>query len=120
MSAIEELLALQIRATKLPFPEREFRFDLTRRWRSDFAWPWQMLLVEVEGGTWTGGRHTRGRGFAEDCAKYNSAALNGWMVLRFTSDQIKSGEAISTIEMAINSSKYSKIAKEIDHEKKCE
>lgn len=101
MSAIEELLAFQVKAAKLPIPEREFRFHATRRWRSDFGWPLHMLLVEVEGGTWTGGRHTRGRGFADDCIKYNTAAIEGWKVLRFTSDQIKNGSALVMIETAI-------------------
>lgn len=101
MSAIEELLAMQVRAAKLPTPEREYRFFPARRWRSDFAWVDHMLLVECEGGTWTGGRHTRGRGFADDCIKYNHAALNGWKVLRFTSEQVKSGDALAMIEAAI-------------------
>lgn len=101
MSAIEELLAFQVKAAKLPEPAREFRFYPARRWRADFAWKEFMLLVECEGGTWTGGRHTRGRGFADDCTKYNHAALEGWKVLRFTSEQVKSGAALVMIEMAI-------------------
>jgi very-short-patch-repair endonuclease len=58
-------------------------------WRFDIAWPSMGLAVELEGGTWTGGRHTRGAGFAEDCRKYNAAQLLGWLVLRFTADQLK-------------------------------
>lgn len=106
MSAIEDVLAFQIRVAKLPVPEREFRFHPVRKWRSDFAWQDHMLLVEVEGGTWTGGRHTRGKGFADDCTKYNHAALGGWKVLRFTIDQINKGEALMMIELVINGASH--------------
>lgn len=61
-----------------------------------------MIAVEVEGGTWSGGRHTRGDGFEKDCEKYNTAALAGWRVLRFTGAQVQSGIAITVIEGAFN------------------
>lgn len=101
MSDAEELLAFHIRAAKLEKPEREFRFDLVRKWRFDFAWPARMIAVEVEGGIWTGGRHTRGKGFLDDSEKYNQAALNGWMVLRFPVEIIQSGKALIVIEQAL-------------------
>jgi len=40
-----------------------------------------MLAVEVDGGTWTGGRHTRGAGFEADCEKLNAAVIAGFRVL---------------------------------------
>ena len=43
-----------------------------------------MLAVEYEGGTWAGGRHTRAIGYANDCEKYNEAALLGWSVFRYS------------------------------------
>ena len=101
MSALEETLALHIRAVGLPEPIREYKFDPKRRWRADFAWPEIMLLVEVEGGHWTGGRHTRGAGFEADCEKYNEAALFGWRVIRVTGSHIKSGLAIQLVERAL-------------------
>lgn len=101
MSEAEELLALQIRAVKLWEPIREYKFDSIRKWRFDFAWPNLRLAVEIEGGIWTGGRHTRGQGFLDDCEKYNQAALVGWMVLRFPTEQINSGEALQFIEAAL-------------------
>jgi len=79
-------------------PVREFRFHPTRKWRSDFAFPDKMLLVEFEGGVFSGGRHTRGAGFVADCEKYNAAALLGYVVMRFTDKHVKQGEAIVTIE----------------------
>ena len=70
-------------------------------WRLDFAYPLRKLAIEVEGGTWTGGRHTRGQGFEDDTFKYNALTLMGWRLLRFTGTSIKSGVALQTIEAAL-------------------
>ena len=70
----------------------------TRKWRFDFAWPADQLALEVEGGIWTGGRHTRGAGFLRDCEKYNTAAVMGWSVLRVTPEQVSSGAALKWVE----------------------
>lgn len=102
MSAIEELFALHVRGAKMPLPERELVFARPRRWRLDFAWPDRMIAVEVEGGTWTGGRHTRGTGFMEDCEKYANAAILGWTVLRVTSDHVRTGQAVKWLEQLFN------------------
>lgn len=59
-----------------------------RRWRFDFAHPGTRIAIEIEGGTWTGGRHTRGSGYAKDCEKYNEAQLAGWTVFRLTGEMI--------------------------------
>jgi hypothetical protein len=80
----------------LPRPEREWKFEAKRRWRFDYAWPQQMIALEVEGGVWTGGRHTRGAGFVKDMEKYNRAAVLGWRLLRVTPDKLVSG---GTFEM---------------------
>ena len=62
----------------------EYRFDQKRRWRFDFADPLNLVAIEVEGGVWTGGRHTRAKGFLGDVEKYNRAAFLGWRVFRCT------------------------------------
>ena len=66
---------------------KEHRF-CNRKWRFDYAWP-EGVAVELEGGTWTGGAHTRGVKYGSDCEKYNTAALMGWTVLRYTTDQLR-------------------------------
>jgi very-short-patch-repair endonuclease len=96
LSKLEETLALQIRALNLPKPEREYKF-CCRKWRFDFAYPEYKIAIECEGGVGTGGRHTRREGFANDCFKYNTATINGWSVLRFTSEMIYSGNAIDML-----------------------
>jgi very-short-patch-repair endonuclease len=101
MSALEEKLSFHIRAHKLPEPVREHRFHSKRRWKFDFAWPELKLAAEVEGGTWTGGRHTRGAGFEGDCEKYSVAAIQGWMVVRFTSSMVSDGRAIDLLISAL-------------------
>ena len=93
-------LLQQIHAAGLPEPETEVRFHATRRWRFDLAYPDLHLAIEQEGGTWTRGRHTRGKGYAADCEKYNEATLLGWKILRFTTDMVKDGTALTLIERA--------------------
>jgi very-short-patch-repair endonuclease len=100
-SALEEQFALHCRVSNLPEHEREFRFAPPRKWRADFAFVAQKLLVEIEGGIWTGGRHTRGSGFEKDVEKYNAATVLGFRVLRFTGSMVKSGVAIETVIAAL-------------------
>lgn len=102
MSDLEDTLLHQMQLVGLPTPEREYRFAPPRRYRADFAYPERKLLIEVEGGVWTRGRHTRGKGFQDDCFKYNLAVEKGFRVLRFTGDMIKDGSAINTIEKVLN------------------
>lgn len=101
-SLLESNLLFQIRAVELPEPEQEYRFHSKRKWRFDFAYPRKKIAIEVEGGTWSKGRHTRGQGFEDDCEKYNEAVMLGWKVLRYTGKMIESGEAINQIERALN------------------
>ena len=110
-SPLEELLFSHIQFAGLPTPEREYRFAPPRRYRADFAYPDKLLLIEVEGGVWTQGRHSRGAGFTEDCSKYNLAATMGFRVLRFTGDMIKSGMAIRTIEEVLKGENQNEIKK---------
>lgn len=81
--------AFALLAADYPQPVREYRFHPTRKWRFDFAWVRERIAVEIEGGAWSQGRHTRGAGFSEDCAKYNAATCAGWRVLRFTGDMLR-------------------------------
>jgi hypothetical protein len=100
-SHLEETFAYQIKVLGLPEPEREYKFHPKRKWRFDFAWLLDMVAVEIEGGTWTHGRHTRPWGFENDCIKYNTAQRMGWIVYRFTKRMVESGEAINFIEEAL-------------------
>lgn len=101
MSEGVNLLLFQLRAVGLPEPETEvMATPAVKRWRMDLAWPDRKLAIEVHGGIWTGGRHVRGGGFAEDRRKINAAILAGWRVLEFPTDEITSGAALTIIEQA--------------------
>ena len=100
-SNAELALAWQVTATGLPESVAEYQFDPDRKWRLDRAWPGHRVGVEVQGGTWSNGRHTRGEGYEQDCEKANGAALLGWIVLRVTPRMIDDGRALALIERAI-------------------
>lgn len=96
----ESELMKHFKAHKIAY-KYEFKFCPHRRWKSDFRILGTSILVEVEGGTWSGGRHTRGKGYEQDCEKYSWAAANGWIVLRYTTQQVNSGSAILGVLAAI-------------------
>ncbi len=100
-SQLEAELALQIKALGLPEPIREYQAIKGRKFRFDFAWLEQRLLVEVNGGTYTKGAHSTGRGIARDYEKANLAVLQGWRVLSFDGKSVKSGEAVEVIRQAL-------------------
>lgn len=101
MSPLEALLLTQCQAAGLPTPERELAFHPKRRWRFDLAWPAPQLAVEIEGGTWVNGRHSRGKGFEQDCIKQAEALLAGWSLLRVTEGMVRDGRAVRLIERAL-------------------
>lgn len=80
---------------------KEYKFHPTRRWRFDYAIPEHKIALEVEGGVWTGGRHTSPKGFLGDIEKYNTATLMGWRVFRTTPDDLYKLSTINLIKAAI-------------------
>jgi len=103
-----DLLAVQLNATKIPHT-REFRFHITRLWRADFCLV-NKVLVEVDGGNRMAIIH-KGRAVAvgshtkdSDYEKLNWAALLGYRVLRFSPNQVKSGEALQFIDRILDDS----------------
>lgn len=77
-------------------PVPEYKFHKSRKWRFDYAWPAHKVALEVEGGVWTQGRHTRGSGFVNDMEKYNAAAALGWRVFRCTPSDLC---RVATVDM---------------------
>ena len=102
MSDLEELLFHHILCAGLPVPEREYRFAPPRRYRADFAYPEKKILVEVQGGIYTSGAHSRGVGLERDYEKLNLAQLNGFRVFQFSRKMIESGVAVNMIEEVLN------------------
>lgn len=90
-----------LRGRKIPAPVIEYRFAEPRKFRFDYCWPAEKLALEVEGGVWTGGRHTRGAGFLKDMEKYNLATLRGYRILRVTPDTLCTSETIEMLREAL-------------------
>ncbi len=103
-SNAETLLAVQLEQAGIPFL-REMLFIPGRKFRADFAIrPDRFndgILIEVEGGTWIEGRHSRGKGFEADCEKQALAVIAGYRYLRVTSSQVEDGRALSWVRQAL-------------------
>lgn len=97
----EQLVMALFRAHGLAEPVCEFCFAPPRKFRFDFCWPEHKLALEQDGGVWTGGRHTRPKGYLRDMEKLNLAVLLGWRVLRCTPEQMNSGEAAALVKRAM-------------------
>lgn len=84
---------------------KEFRFCPERRWRYDYAIPAHKIALEVEGGVWTNGRHTRAQGFLGDVEKYNWGTLMGWRIFRTTPSALYSADTLNLLREAIHGQK---------------
>lgn len=78
---------------------KEYKFCTGRRWRFDYANIEKKVAIEIEGGIWVNGRHTRGFGYLNDIDKYNMAVLLGWRLLRFTYDHFNNDRINDTINI---------------------
>lgn len=91
----------------MPMLLAEYQFNPNRNWRVDFAFPPYELAIEIEGGVWTRGRHTRPSGYLKDIEKYNALAIMNWRLLRFTHTDIYDDpmNMVETIQQALGVSK---------------
>lgn len=93
----------------LPLPVFEWKFDdrknekgkRLRLWRFDYSWPTHKVALEVEGGVWSQGRHTRPQGFIEDKRKYSEAAIQGWAMLYTFPDELMSHDTLLMVRRAL-------------------
>jgi hypothetical protein len=46
------------------------------------------VAVELQGGVFSGGRHSRGYGIVGDYEKLNEAQFHGWIVIQLSAKQI--------------------------------
>lgn len=91
----EDKLAGQLDSLGIEY-ERQVRFHPVRRWRCDFLIG--NLIVEVDGGEWSGKGHFGSRGRKHDNERDRAATLLGYRVLRFTGSEVKDGTAVRVIE----------------------
>lgn len=92
-SEIEQMLAVHIRADKLPPPEREYMPNPKRKWRIDFAYPTLKIAIEVDGAV-----HRIRERFHADIEKHAWLVLNGWTLLRVGGREVRSGKAIEWVK----------------------
>ena len=103
---------------RLPQPVQEYQFAKAqgRKWAFDLAWPDKVVVlrpgrvnqylpkgrvaVEIEGGLYIQGRHSRGAGYERDLAKDNAAVVMLWHVLRFSPGMLERNpqDCISQVE----------------------
>lgn len=106
---------LRVLGYDLPLPEPDYKFHPSRNWAVDRAWPDLKIAVEIEGGGHgmrvkchncgvnvrarkgdgslgreirIGGWHARRTRYLADVEKYNSLSALGWLLFRFTNEDI--------------------------------
>ena len=79
----------------------EHKFHDVRKWRIDFAIVDLKIGIEIEGGVWANGRHTRGKGFIDDMEKYNATVTLGWVILRFTPQDLNKITTFETVKKVV-------------------
>ncbi len=104
------------KANGIPEPVPEFRFaeDIGRLWRFDYFWGLltvgsrahlyeaRGVALEIDGGAWSEGRHTRGQGFIDDQQKRNEAVLRGIWVLNCTPQDVEDGSVFALLRRALS------------------
>lgn len=63
----------------------------------DFCVPELKLAIEIQGGIWGRGRHVRPQGYHDDRVKIRKAMLQGWIVLEYTTIDLKENNAEAMI-----------------------
>lgn len=84
----------------LPAPQPEYKFHPARKWRIDYYFERDGVRVglEIEGGIYSGGRHTRPGGFMGDMEKYNEMSVAGIYLVRAKSTKLPTMETINILK----------------------
>jgi very-short-patch-repair endonuclease len=94
---LERRFLVLCRRHRIPAPERQHRIDGKAY---DFAWPDQRVVAETDG--WQA--HGTPRGFQADRTETNALQLAGWLVLRFTWEDVtrRPGRVAAAIRSALS------------------
>jgi hypothetical protein len=82
----------------------EHKFHPTRRWRLDYYFPRIQLGLEIQGGTWTNGGHSRGSGVTSDLEKKEALLLAGIRLYELDggkTGRVMSGHGINILKQLI-------------------
>lgn len=87
----------------LPEPAPEYQFHKNRKWRIDWYFEHgnRRVALEVEGGVYTNGRHTRAAGFLKDMEKYNALSEAGIFLLRCTPDELMTTKIFELVKRVL-------------------
>ncbi len=84
----------------LPVPYFEYPFHPTRNWRFDMLFS-DWLAVEVQGGLFVQGRHSRGAALLDEHEKLNEAVIAGFAVMFCTPQDLETGAIYALVERAL-------------------
>jgi hypothetical protein len=96
-----EKIAHHCRRRSLPRPTVEFQFVAFRAWKLDVAWPELLVGVDIQGGAFKGGHHSRGPGMRDDFEKLAHAVMRNWRVLLMMPEQVKAETGLFWIERTL-------------------
>ena len=91
----------ECRRRGLPEPVFEHRFDPVRKWRFDVAFPVYRVALEIQGGLFVQGRHSRGAALLKEHEKLNAAAAADWVVLYRVPSNVLAEETFTALTSAI-------------------
>ena len=105
----------QLAPRGLPEPIGQVKF-CGRKFAWDWAFPCSKIAIEMQGGTWVHGAHTREPRYSDDCEKSIIGQCLGWMVIWLSGPMIRDDPAtwISIIADAVVKRQYIQSGKEID------
>lgn len=100
VAARQRLFLAACEAHGLPEPVAEYEWCPGRKFKADWCFS-GLVLLEIHGGTWIGGHHSRGKDQIEDFWKINESQLLGFVYLIVTPQQVDSGEAFALVRRAL-------------------
>lgn len=103
-SDIEALFSQQLSLTNLPPPIRNYLYLRGSRHELDFAWPDQMIGVEVQGMA-----HRIKEKFKTDIKKRAQGLLQGWKILEIDGDHIRDGVGMEWLHQLFELDERSKL-----------
>lgn len=96
-SALERAMATHLRMAGIAYAE-QVRAIPGRMFSWDFEITGYRILVEVQGGVWSAGKHGRGSGILTDQEKLFLAQLHGYRVIQVSENHIRDGRALRWIQ----------------------
>ena len=95
-STLERQFMYYLRALAPEWAEaavEQYRIVPGRRYAWDVAFVEQRVAIELQGGLWSAGAHSRPKGILRDYDKHNLATAHGWRCLYFAADHLEDDPA---------------------------